>query len=148
MAFLAMTGCDGRSTYAASCNEPREGWIRSPDGWHNVPRNEVAIARDGALYWNGGEVSRPILQANLAVVPRLNPYPATVLRIDAEAQCSIVKAVREEMDKALTCRTSYRCGEGDGPWDVGPPALRDSPELRAQERKADALAGNAAWKGQ
>ena len=109
--------------YSQSCSEPRPGWRRPGDNpgnyplWHHLIISSVRIEADNSLRWSGNPLSRSALRGDLGHIPDPNPPMAVVLRVDAGADCQIVRAIRQDMEELLRCRSSRLCGEGDGEWD-------------------------------
>ena len=85
--------------------------------WHHLIVSRVRIEADNSLRWSGNPISRSALRGYLARISDLQPPLAVVLRVDAGADCQIVRAIRQDMEELLRCRSSGLCGEGDGEWD-------------------------------
>ena len=76
--------------------------------------NMIRIRADRSITWNGDDVSKSLLEANLRVVPRIYPVPPTVLGFDAGTPCPAINEVRELMRTYLECSKEAVCLQGDG----------------------------------
>jgi len=152
MPLLALLlSCDRPRTYAGQCSTPFPHWRTPAQGWHNLYLNKVVIDGRNRVLWNGEPVNTEQLRSYLSTVPTMNPVPATALTVDPEADCSVVDAIRREMDQRLQCRTSNRCGEGRGEWLTGPylvPLDEMTPEGRRVFEELEAEADRAAGKAE
>ncbi len=63
----------------------------------------VKVARSGAVTWNGADITIPRLEAQLTVLPKLQPQPNTALDFDRGAPCQRIRQVRTMMRKHLNC---------------------------------------------
>ncbi len=119
---LALLGCARPQTYSETCNKPLPNWRTPGDGWHNIVTTNLAIAADDSLSWNGKAVEREELQRYLTIIPTVEPTPGTILSVHPSASCAMVGVIRTSMERALNCRETRRCGEGDarGDWDAPP----------------------------
>jgi hypothetical protein len=96
--------CGGRSPHWYAPGEYHLDYI-----W-----NEISLASDGRLFWNGSPVDDATLRNYVAQGAKLNPQAAAKLVIAEHASCQRVAAVREEIDGALGCRKhsgGYLCIE-------------------------------------
>ncbi|WP_300975256.1 hypothetical protein [Sphingomonas sp. LHG3406-1] len=78
------------------------------------PRNLIQASSDGAIRWNGAALNgmhgpRPFLDTFLDMVVRMEPVPATILRIDETAPCETIELAREMMRKHLSCSPARAC---------------------------------------
>ena len=76
--------------------------------------NTLKIEKAGTLRWNDAKIDRARLIHYLDIVPRMNPVPMTVLKVDADADCATVEQIRDQLEKQLQCKSTKRCGEGEG----------------------------------
>ncbi|KRA83629.1 hypothetical protein ASD76_06245 [Altererythrobacter sp. Root672] len=76
--------------------------------------NVIKIRADRSITWNGTDVSKSLLEANLSVVPQFYPVPLTTLNFDAGTPCIAINEVRELMRSHLECGNEAVCLQGDG----------------------------------
>lgn len=74
--------------------------------------NRIALDRAGRTYWNGKQVSRGTLDKYLALGPTMNPEPWIFLETEMGAPCTVVEAIRDQVEKHIECSSGYRCNEG------------------------------------
>ncbi|KRA79715.1 hypothetical protein [Altererythrobacter sp. Root672] len=77
-------------------------------------KNLIKIRADRSITWNGDDVSKSLLKANLRVVPQFYPVPLTTLDFDAGTPCPMINEVRELMRRHLECGTKAVCLQGGG----------------------------------
>jgi len=74
--------------------------------------NKVAVDRAGTLYWNGKAVTSKTLDRNLALGPTMNPEPWIFLETEMGAPCASIEAVRDQIEKHVSCANRHSCNEG------------------------------------
>ena len=108
---VAASSCSKSTPHG--CTPPRTYWNKPHNFVGLVPlRNDIALDRNGILYWNGKPISQQQLGSYLRISHTLNPEPEEILQTEMGVSCSELEAVRTQMDQNLDCRSSHRCGEG------------------------------------
>jgi len=104
-----------------------------PDGFHswrdaaysidNYYRNVISVSNE-AISWNGTIIEDAPDKPALSVVSQylntntqLQPMPSTAITFEKGVACSRVTAVRDLIDKHLSCRENFgTCLQGKPPW--------------------------------
>jgi hypothetical protein len=75
--------------------------------------DDVSLAHDGSIYWNGARISSARFGEYLKETHTMNPEPTVFLETEMGVSCSALEAVRDQMDQALECKKAYSsCAEG------------------------------------
>jgi biopolymer transport protein ExbD len=83
-------------THAVKFDIPTCGNCPAP----RATKNEVAIARSGAILWNGVDVGEEGLRYELALTKRMEPAPELHLRPDPQARYEVVDKVLADIKQA------------------------------------------------
>jgi hypothetical protein len=102
------------STIPADFRSSREFASNPPTPPSRELKNLIKIRADRSITWNGEEVSKSVLEANLRVVPQFYPVPLTTLDFDAGTPCPLIDEVRELMRRHLQCGDKAVCLQGGG----------------------------------
>jgi hypothetical protein len=102
----------GAESAVRACTPPRTYWLPPGPLGSGLVMNHLSIDHRGAIYWNGQPASLSRVSYYLTIVDGMSPEPLTFLETEMGAPCALVDRVRDEMDRRLHCRASYRCGEG------------------------------------
>jgi len=68
---------------------------------------QFAIKADGALYWNGEPVDKPVLAVRMAAAAKLNPQPEMHIRADGTTEYQKVAEVMSDAAKAGLVRIGF-----------------------------------------
>ena len=68
---------------------------------------QLAIKADGALYWNGEPVDKPVLAVRMAAAAKLNPQPEMHIRADGTTEYQKVAEVMSDAAKAGLVRIGF-----------------------------------------
>ena len=68
---------------------------------------QLAIKADGALYWNGEPVDKPVLTVRMAAAAKLNPQPEMHIRADGTTEYQKVAEVMSDAAKAGLVRIGF-----------------------------------------
>ena len=68
---------------------------------------QLAIKADGALYWNGETVDKPVLAVRMAAAAKLNPQPEMHIRADGTTEYQKVAEVMSDAAKAGLVRIGF-----------------------------------------
>jgi hypothetical protein len=145
LAFFAGDSASLSRVSGGTCGGRPRGWVEPAEGIpHLLPANRVELSARGGLTWNGVAINRERLRAYVREASIQRPPAFTIFAPVPEADCSLVRAVRQGIESTGACARGL-CGEGAGRWEHGgfTPAL-DSPAgrqaLRDLEDAADAAA--------
>ena len=83
-------------THAVKLDVPNCASCPEPSG----VKNEVVIARTGAILWNGTNVGEDGLRYELSLTARMRPAPELHLRPDAQARYVIVDKVLADIKRS------------------------------------------------
>ena len=83
-------------THAVKLDVPTCAGCPAPNG----VKNEVVIARTGAILWNGTNVGEDGLRYELSLTARMRPAPELHLRPDAQARYEIVDKVLADIKRS------------------------------------------------
>ena len=77
-------------------------------------RNDLSLARDGAIYWNSARISKQRLNQYLGVSHDMNPEPLLFLQTEMGVSCRALEELRDQIDRAMECKKPYsQCAEGN-----------------------------------
>jgi biopolymer transport protein ExbD len=82
----------------------------------NATKNDVVIARSGAILWNGVDVGEDGLRHDLALTKRMRPTPELHVRPDAEARYEVVDRVLADIKHAQIDKFGFVGNEAYRNW--------------------------------
>ena len=114
--LLATASCaETRYTQDGMCGGPQAGWLTRSAGIGELALFQpIRIAADGRIRWNGTTVTKENLGEYLVRLREMRPMPQLALVVETGADCRTVEEVGAQMEAALGCAGSGRCGEGAG----------------------------------
>jgi hypothetical protein len=111
---LALSACGRQKVTAKACTPPRDYW-QSPHfiGGLDVPAALVSLDHQNHLYLWGKPITARQLSSELNKINKVtNPDVPVFLDTEMGADCAILDAVRDQIDRSLNCEASGRCAEG------------------------------------
>jgi hypothetical protein len=111
---LAVSACGQHEGAAKACTPPRDYW-QSPHfiGGLAVPIAQVTLDHSNRLYLSGKPISARQLSVELDKINKVTaPDLQVFLDTEMGADCAMLDAVRDQIDRSLNCRASGRCAEG------------------------------------
>ncbi|WP_294192453.1 hypothetical protein [uncultured Sphingomonas sp.] len=110
-----------------NCAVPPDGfhpWRDAPYSLDAYARNVISVSNE-AISWNGTIIEdapdKPafsVLEQFLGINAQLQPPFSTAITFEKGVACSRVTAVRDLIDKHLSCRENFgTCLQGEPPWE-------------------------------
>lgn len=69
--------------------------LDNPQNKKTAPPINLAISKDGSMYWNGSKVTKAELRAKLAVAAQKSPQPPLKIRADRTVRYRVIKEALE-----------------------------------------------------
>jgi hypothetical protein len=111
---LAVSACGRQEEPAKACTPPRDRW-QSPHfiGGLEVPIVQITLDHRNRLYLSGKPITARQLAVELGEINKItSPDLQVFLDTEMGANCAMLDAVRDQIDRSLNCKASGRCAEG------------------------------------